>query len=72
MPRRKKSFSQIIDQADRIASNPRATQRRIDIANIAADRYTDNIMKSRKFTSGGRGAYDIPFSQRAYMGLSAG
>ncbi|MBR1526923.1 MAG: hypothetical protein IJ640_09745 [Prevotella sp.] len=67
---RRKSFSDILDQADRISANPRATSSRIDRANIAADRYTDNIMRKRSFR--GKGAYDRGYSRTTYMGLNAG
>ena len=67
---RRKSFSQILDQAERVSANPRANSYRIGRANIAADRYTDNIMRQRSFR--GRGAYDKGYSRSTYMGLNAG
>ncbi|MCQ2257844.1 MAG: hypothetical protein MJZ41_07625 [Bacteroidaceae bacterium] len=67
---RRKSFGQILDQADRIASNPRITPARMARANIAADRYTDNIMRRKGFR--GKNAYDRGFSRNSYMGLNAG
>ena len=60
----------ILDQADRIIDNPLATQARIDRANIAADRYTDNIMRQRSFK--GKNAYERQYSRSTYMGLNAG
>lgn len=67
---RRKSFSQILDQADRIIANLRANSYRVGRANIAADRYTDNIMRQRSFR--GNGAYERGYSRSTYMGLNAG
>lgn len=69
---RRKSYSDILDQAERIEANPRTNPRRNAIANIAADRYTDNIMATRRFREGGSRAYDMPFSRSVYMGLNNG
>lgn len=69
---RRKSYSDILDQADRIIENPRTNPRRNAIANIAADRYTDNIMATRRFREGGSRAYDMPFPRSVYMGLNNG
>lgn len=67
MATRKKSFSDILAQAERIENHPRATKERVDRANIAADRYTDNIIKHPSFK--GRDAYDKKYSQTTYMGV---
>lgn len=72
MARRRKSFGDILDQAERIEANPLSNARRRARANIAADRYTDNIMATRRFREGGTGAYDMQFSRRVYMGLNEG
>lgn len=69
---RRKSYSDILDQAERIEANPRTNPRRNAIANIAADRYTDNIMATRRFREGGSRSYDMPFSRSVYMGLNNG
>ena len=70
--RRGKSFGDILEQADRIEQNPRATKSRMAAVNIAADRYTDNIMRQKSFKKGGEKAYDKKFSRSTYMGLSNG
>lgn len=70
--RRGKSFGEILEQADRIENNPRATASRIAAANIAADRYTDRIMRQRSFKRGGTDAYNKRYSRNTYMGLTNG
>lgn len=67
---RRKSYTEILDQAERIEANPRSNPRRIAIANIAADRYTDNIMATRRFREGGSRADNIQFPRSVYMGLN--
>lgn len=70
--RKGKSFGEILEQAERIENNPRATASRVAAANIAADRYTDRIMRQRSFRKGGEGAYNRKYSRNTYMGLSNG
>ena len=38
------------------------------VVNIAADRYTDNIMRTKSFRNGGPDAYDRRYSRNTYMG----
>ena len=67
---RRKSFGSILDQAERLESNPRMTPARLARVNIAADRYTDNIAMRKSFR--GKNAYDRGYSRSTYMGLNAG
>lgn len=71
---RRKSISDILAQSDRILSRGGAvSQSRQSRAALAADRYTDNIMNSRRFQKDGRfKAYDRKYSRSTYMGLNAG
>ena len=70
--RKGKSFGEILEQAERIENNPRATASRVAAANIAADRYTDRIMRQRSFKQGGTEAYNRKYSRNTYMGLNNG
>ena len=70
--RKGKSYGDILEQAERLANSPRATSRRIDVVNIAADRYTDRIMRLKSFKQGGVEAYNKKYSRKTYMGLSNG
>lgn len=70
--KRGKSFGEILEQAERIANNPRATASRIAAADIAADRYTDNIMRQKSFRRGGQDAYNTRYSRNTYMGNNGG
>lgn len=69
---RRKSISDILAQSDRILSRGGSQSRQSRVA-LAADRYTDNIMNSRRFQKDGRfKAYDRKYSRSTYMGLNAG
>lgn len=70
---RRKSISDILAQSDRILSRGGVSQSRQSRAALAADRYTDNIMNSRRFQKDSRfKAYDRKYSRSTYMGLNAG
>lgn len=69
----KKSISDILSQADRILATKGLSKSRQVGALMAADRYTDNIMNSRRFQKDSRfKAYDRKYSRSAYMGLTDG
>lgn len=69
---RRKSISDILAQSDRILSRGVSQNRQYRVA-TAADRYTDNIMGTRKFQKDNRfKAYDRKYSRSTYMGLNAG
>lgn len=69
----KKSISDILSQADRILATKGLSKSRHDRALMTADRYTDNIMGTRKFQKDNRfKAYDRKYSRSAYMGLTDG
>lgn len=70
---RRKSISDILAQSDRILSRRGVSQNRQYRVATAADRYTDNIMGTRKFQKDNRfKAYDRKYSRSTYMGLNAG
>ena len=70
---RRKSISDILAKSDRILSRGAVSQSRQSRVALAADRYTDNIMNSRRFQKDGRfKAYDRKYSRSTYMGLNAG
>lgn len=80
---RRKSISDILAQTERIMASGgggiyrspgrhMSTAREWRVVN-AADRYTDNIMGTRKFQKDNRfKAYDRKYSRSTYMGLNAG
>ena len=69
---RRKSISDILAQSDRILSRGVSQNRQYRVV-TAADRYTDNIMGTRKFQKDNRfKAYDRKYSRSTYMGLNAG